>query len=432
MKIIELRAENIKRLSAVQITPDGHLVQVTGRNGQGKTSVLDSIWWALAGTRSHQHKPIRDGATEARIELDLGEIVVKRQFRQDAAGATTTQLVVESAEGARFASPQRMLDSLLGGLSFDPLAFSRAAPREQWETLSGFAGVDLEAFERENQRDYDERRQANREAKEQRAAGAAIDVPADAPDSPIVVRQIAEELREAQAENDRQEAEARNQQRRLEAINQDRDRLKRSLEQLDELKRTVVRQKADCAAFSKEIDETLLEIESEPAIPDRVDTSAITARLEDADRLNEAYRLRARSEELAATAKLAEAKSAKLTSSMTSRAQAVQDAIAAADMPVNGLTLEGGAVQLDGVPLEQASDAEQLQLSCAIAMRQNAKLRVLRIRDGSLLDEDNLELLRWMADKHDFQIWIERVDTTGAVGFVIEDGMNADVPEDGA
>lgn len=49
MKIVQLTAENVKRLTAVSIAPDGNLVQITGRNGQGKTSVLDAIWWALAG-----------------------------------------------------------------------------------------------------------------------------------------------------------------------------------------------------------------------------------------------------------------------------------------------------------------------------------------------------------------------------------------------
>lgn len=80
MKIISLQAENVKRLTAVTITPDGNLVQITGKNGQGKTSVLDAIWWALEGAANIQAEPIRKGAEEARIRLDLGEYVVTRTF----------------------------------------------------------------------------------------------------------------------------------------------------------------------------------------------------------------------------------------------------------------------------------------------------------------------------------------------------------------
>lgn len=78
-------------------------------------------------------------------------------------------------------------------------------------------------------------------------------------------------------------------------------------------------------------------------------------------------------------------------------------------------------VNLEGVPFGQASDAEQLRASIAIAMASNSKLRVIRVRDGSLLDADSMALLSDMADKKDFQVWIERVGE-GATGFIIEDG----------
>ncbi len=58
MQIISLQAENIKRLTAVEIKPDGALVQITGRNGAGKSSVLDAIWWALSSARHIQSGPV--------------------------------------------------------------------------------------------------------------------------------------------------------------------------------------------------------------------------------------------------------------------------------------------------------------------------------------------------------------------------------------
>ena len=55
-------------------------------------------------------------------------------------------------------------------------------------------------------------------------------------------------------------------------------------------------------------------------------------------------------------------------------------------------------------------------------MRDNAKLRVLRVRDGSLLDEDSMQILADMAIDADFQIWVERVIPSGQDGIAIEDG----------
>ena len=125
MKIVALQAENIKKLIAIEIRPDGNLVQITGKNGHGKTSVLDSIWWALAGAKHIQSVPIREGEDKARIMLDLGEIIVTRTFKTSKKGEVPSAISVENAEGAKFGTPQTMLDNLLGQLSFDPLAFSR-------------------------------------------------------------------------------------------------------------------------------------------------------------------------------------------------------------------------------------------------------------------------------------------------------------------
>ena len=66
MHITELRAENIKRLVAVRVKPDGSLVVVGGNNGQGKTSLLDSIAMALGGKDLMPAEPLRRCAAAPR------------------------------------------------------------------------------------------------------------------------------------------------------------------------------------------------------------------------------------------------------------------------------------------------------------------------------------------------------------------------------
>ena len=160
MKIVKLVAENIKKIKAVEINPNGEIVTIAGKNGAGKTSILDSIWWAMSGTSHIQGAPIRKGQTKARIKLDLGEIIVERKFTD--AGSTLT---VENSEGARFPSPQKMLDALVGSLSFDPLAFSRMEPRKQLDELRRVSklDVDIDKLNTLNALDYDKRTQLNRE-----------------------------------------------------------------------------------------------------------------------------------------------------------------------------------------------------------------------------------------------------------------------------
>ncbi len=81
MKVISFQAENIKKLVAVEIKPEGNLVEITGKNGQGKTSILDAIWWALDGNKVIQSKPVREGSEAGFIRLDLGDYVVTKNSR---------------------------------------------------------------------------------------------------------------------------------------------------------------------------------------------------------------------------------------------------------------------------------------------------------------------------------------------------------------
>lgn len=431
MKIISLQAENIKKLVAIEITPAGNLVQITGRNGAGKTSVLDSIWWALAGASHIQAVPIRKGANKARIRLDLGELKVTRTFaRKDGDSEATTAIVVENAEGARFPSPQAMLDSLLGELCFDPLAFARMEEKKQFDVLRRFVpGVDFDAIDNANRGDFQRRTELNRKAKEMRASAALIVIPDSVPNVPVDVDAIVQELASASgvaAEIERRRAARIAAQEKANGLKASavalRNDASKYREQADVRDTQASAELAEAAALEAKIDA------AEP-LPEPPDVTVLQAKISDARGVNEqvaAKRQRMqRLEEAAAT----EAQAAALTAAMDQRTAERTAAIAAAKLPVDGLGLGEGVVLLNGVPFDQASDAEQLRTSVAIAVATNPKLRVIRIRDGSLLDDDAMALLAAMADEHDMQVWIERVDSSGTIGFVIEDGALAPVVE---
>ena len=47
LRIVGLVAENVKRIEVVELKPTGDVVEITGKNGSGKTSLLDAIWYAF-------------------------------------------------------------------------------------------------------------------------------------------------------------------------------------------------------------------------------------------------------------------------------------------------------------------------------------------------------------------------------------------------
>jgi DNA repair exonuclease SbcCD ATPase subunit len=417
MRIISLQAQNFKALRAVEITPTGAVVPIIGDNGQGKSSVLDSIYCALAGKKAIPSKPIRRGADSAVIKLDLGEVKVTRKFSGD-----TTSVIVEAQSGARFPSPQRMLDDLLGELSFDPLRFANAEPKAQLETLRSLVqlDVDVDALDGANARDYELRRDWNRKVdslKERVASlGAGIDPQMDT--TPIDVNALTSRMADASEHNALIERRQANRERTA----QDVAALRRNASDKREQAQLLLDEATayEAAADSKQ---RLLD-DAEP-LPEPIDVSALrdeinAAMAANAERQNQ-ERQRDAHKRAVDELQVAHSTSQNLTAQMEARAKAKQVAIASAKMPLQELSFGDGEVLYEGVPLAQVSSAERIRVSFAIAIAKNPKLRVVLLHDGPLLDEKSLALVAQMAEEADVQVWIERVGR-GPVGVLIQDG----------
>ncbi len=400
MRILQFRAQNIKRLVVVEITPDGNIIQISGKNGAGKTSVLDAIWWALEGVKAIQAQPIREGQDKASVELDFGEIVVERTWR-----GQNSYLKVTNADGMAFSSPQTVLDGLIGKLSFDPLAFQRMKGSEQIVMLQDLAGVDGSAVAESNKVDFEARTEVNRDAKKAEAAAEQIVFP---PDTPADETDLSE-LRE-----------------KIEAQSSTNNSIKAAIDRQTELSSRIKKGKELIKALEDEFDSL-----NELADTETTDTAAMSTEFNLAVTMNENARKRGERDQHLATVETLKAKSAELTEAMKKRTEDFQAQIAAADLPIDGLGLDLElGVMFDGHPFDQASNAEQIRISTALAMTANPTIRVLRIREGSLLDADSLAMISDMADAEDYQVWIEVVESGSDSAIILKDGMIANASED--
>jgi hypothetical protein len=430
LKIVKFEAENVKKLRAVSITPTGALVEIRGRNGQGKTSILDSIWWAIGGLGNVQAEPIRKGEDKARIRLDLGEVIVTRNFSKRDDGSTASTITVESADGARWPQPQKMLDSLVGTLTFDPLEFARMKPKQQFDVMKGFVpGYDFEAMALLSANDFSKRTDLNRRAKEEATLAATISIPDTTPAEKIDEAALVQEI--ASVGNYNAQIDLRVDRRKQ--VAKDIDQLKLDAE---ESRAHATRMRAEADSMDREaeaFDQHRAELEQKLAdaapLDHKKNPAEVTKRLEDAKRVNAQVDAAAKRQAHLDAAKAFEAKAAELTQAIADREAAKQKAISEAQLPIEGLTFGDGQILLDGNPFDQASDAQKLRTSVAIGMANNPRLHVMRVRDGSLLDEDALKILGEMAAAADFQVWLEAVDSTGKVGIVIEDGAVKSTPE---
>lgn len=411
MKIIKFYAENVKRLTAVEITPDGALIQITGKNGQGKTSVLDAIWWALGGAKNIQSVPIRKGETKAVIKITLGdsepELLVERRITEKG-----EYLFVRNADGSRRDKPEEVLRGLLGALTFDPLGFMRDKPAQQFAVLRGLVdlGDGFDSLDIQKQHKFDERTDTNRRVKSAQMRADAIIVPDDLPESEPDIKAITDRLTSASDHNER----VRDMIAAEEAAITELANAKADIERLEGLMFAARARLSNAEDARDEVRKV--------EIPQPIDAAAVRAELDAANVTRAAFAKRQQKIDALAEAATEQAAADALTADIEKIDATKAAALTQAKMPVDGLTFGDGVVFYNGLPLDQASDAEQLRVSTAIAAANNPKLRIIRIRDGSLLDEDGLKTLAAFAEANDFQIWLEKVDSSGEIGIVMEDG----------
>lgn len=407
LHIVSLTAENVKRLKAVHITPAGEsLVIVGGRNAQGKTSVLDSIAMALGGTKGMPAKPIREGATAASIVLDLGDIKVERKF-----SASGPSLIVRGADGSRLQSPQAVLDALTSRVSFDPLAFMHMDTREQADTIRKLAGLDFTEKEAERAKLYNERTGANRDVTTQQMRVSGMPSHDDAPEAAIDTAALMQRLDKATRENNENNA-------KRESLEQKAKTLGRANQAVAELEAKLAEAKKNAALEKGEF--TKMEHDCK-ALVDVVLTGT-KAELEQAGEKNRKFEQNAAKLEETKKLKDLVARASELTASIAKIDAEKLKAIREAKYPVDGLTFDDAGVLYKNMPLAQASNAEQLRVSVGVGIAMNPPLKVLLVRDGSLLDEENLALLAKLAKDNDAQVWVERVGKGAECTVIIEDG----------
>lgn len=406
MKIIRFESENFKRLKAVEIEPDGNLVVISGMNEEGKSSVLDAIWDVLChrAAKKNIKNPIRTGQDYAETRLDLGEYIAIRKYSKKTGKSTIS---VVSPNGDRIKkSPQKLLDGIQSDLSFDPWDFAQMKDSEQREVLAEVilnltkGKIDLHEFDRQKEELKSERLVLNKNKSQLSQRLGAIAIPKDSdPKEEQSVKILSEQLSLAYKNNAALD--------RLKGLKEKRELLIAELADLDH-------------KIEEAEDSVRSDLESPEIIQEKINKIQETNA-----RAREVIKWHELSNELQKTGE----ELAKLNAKIKLCDIEKDEAIESVDLGIEGIKVtEEGIMVKDQeggyVPFSQASAARRLRISLAIGMAANPQLRVLTIRDGSLLDDRNLEIIREMAEDKDYQIWIEYASRNkdDRFGLYIEDG----------
>lgn len=408
VKITSLELENVKRIRAVQIVPtkDG-LTVIGGRNGQGKTSVLDAIAWALGGKKMQPDNPNRDGAaTPAKLHVELSNgIVVERRGKNGT-------LYVTDMTGKK--GTQKLLDEFLSHLALCLPSFINGTDKDRTTALLQTLGIDqqLASYDGKIKATMEERKVVGRDAKQRRSYANGLPKHSDAPEEPVSVGELSTSLMEAHNVN------RENQRKRDRAF-----RLKSDHEALaDEIAHLQQRLEQMEAGYEAEEAEVNAAFKEAMACED-VDTTEIEASIANIESINAKVRDNQRRAEADLAAQRAEKAYQDMTESIeTMRRQRVA-LLDNAPLPLDGLSVnEDMALTYNGQTWGDMSGSEQLRVATAIVRATKPDCGFVLVDGLEQLDSQTLDEFGAWAQSEGLQVIGTRVGTDDSCTIVIEDG----------
>ena len=422
--LIRVTAESFKNVKVIDFMPNRYITKISGANGAGKTSALDAVFYALLGRKTLPTTLIRQGQKKGFIRVETNTHIITRTL--DEKGGT---LQIEAkASGTLVKAPDDWLEGIAGDLGFDPLKFMRLKPEEQFQALKNLVPMDADVDDLETRNEADAERITARkaEAKRLEAARDHIVVDKSLPAQPADVDELLRKAREASEHNAGIERE-RQRRERIEA------EIAESLKRVQRLQEQLLAEEAAHNSLK------VVTATWEP-LPAPIDRTGLDDRISAAMRDNSAIATnsanKAQRENFERDVDRIKDEVTRLEEEVRERKLRIATTLERAKFPIPGLSFEtiseGSSgrerknpkkiITYHGVPLADASSAEQIRVSTAIGMANKPELRFLLIRDGSLLDDNGLAILEQMAHEQDFQILMEKVDTSGKVGIYMEDG----------
>jgi len=399
MKIKLLRVTNLQKVKHIEIEPKDNVIVIAGRNESGKTSVLKAILWAMTGKTGMKgvNKPIREGEEEAEVVLEIDNFIVSRYWKNN---KTSKLTIVDKNVGIIPKSPQSVLDSFIGKLAFDPLEFSQLDSREQRDLLFEALGLKkiLKKIDEKRNFFYEKRGVINKDIKTFEGQLKGLKQPKkDLPKKIISISDLSKKLEKSKEFNYE--------------LDLYKNKIKENLEAIKNLKFELKNRETDIKILKEKV---------KGLKP--LNTVLLREDIENAEKLNTEIREAEKYIQIEKYKIEKEAESKKLTKDITDLDKNKLKLLKEKEMPIKGLTIDEVEVSYKNIPFNQLSSSEQLKVSMAMAMAMNPKLRVIRITDGSLLDDDNMKVIEDMASKFDYQIWLERVAVDEFADIVLVDG----------
>jgi len=472
-----LEISNFMRVDAFSVDADGKSVIIRAKNAEGKSSVIEAIWEALAGSSAKERpEPIHEGADKALIRIELadddGEVlyIVEKHITPK-----LRRLVITTGEGKKPpGSAQALLDGFLDRYSLDPVAFLERRPQDQLDDVLQVCGIEppaqqviqitgdalsieLRPKSGESADTYLGRLSADddglffrrRHAENQevtRIRGAIDKQRQEIERMQNGLAQVTnygslesmqQDLAAMRSSNKDHAASAKKMSdlasdRALMKMKKEKDIEKRNaaMQQLRDLEVAITKKKEELADLETDVENSSfdekeaaeaydLHCKSHSKLNDNSEQigfleKKIGQAVSASKQIIERDHAVTRHNELEAELEVASKRHAKTDSILLDLRKLRKGILEGIDLGVDGLSVEGGELRMNNKPFRQASYAERVKVSCAVAMKRSPRLKLLRVDNGEALDKDSKEYLLSLAAERGWQVVMACVaDNTG-------------------
>jgi DNA repair exonuclease SbcCD ATPase subunit len=420
-KIIKIRTENFKRIEMFELYPNENTNIIAGKNGEGKSSVLDSITWGIGGKKSIENtpEPIRQGAEKAEINIELDNLIIRRVITPSG-----DRVEVIGRDGTKFSSPQKVLDELYSSISFDPLKFKDMDSKKQVRVLFDAISPDIKYDDLEIQKKQfaDERTDINRELKRLKAAIEKLpefnetDLQMNYVSGTELIGKISS-LSESLRLKDEAEKKYKS---AVDEYKQIQNQILQLQEKAEQIKESGKKHKEEYEKISLPED---VNAEMQHLKTDLGNIEQLQLKYNKVQEFKELHK------DITEKSKSYDKLSVSIQEIEDKKINILKSALENKTVPIKGLSFNDETLMVNNIPYVQLSTSEKLKIAFVISCVINPQLKVILIRDGSLMDSDNLEMLKKVAKHFGVQVWIEMVDDTGKVGVIIEDGKIKEIKE---
>ncbi len=462
-KIMAWYIKDFKNIEVREVLPNGKHVAIVGPNASGKTSHLDSIVFALQGMAKGQPLPVRNGADEAEVILELSngdpenDLRIKRTVDKDGKVKLKVSRDGCNVENAK----QGVIDTLLTKYMLNPIDFLRARPQDQCDALLALgtnpppvqdvveiAGQSIPAEHGEKAFQYLTRLSGDRDSYFYNLRREAAHEAAVADKALEEARELRRKTPEVKLTSDPADlnkdiaAMERQQEEYNEAAGALQTAMVNKKTKIDianatHARGTAAKQRVEDAKVALARAEEELGICRDQYSYESKNAAAAVYMVEKADKnLQQCPDLRPaiqqakqkqsdmirdqraaadwetackRVTDLTVKKKEADLKYEKQDEILTKLRALRKKLVDDIDIGVSGLECGDGLLTVEGIPLPAASAAQQFKVACAIAIKQNPQLRLLRIDEGERLDQRSRIQLYNIADQNDCQVILTAV-----------------------